>query len=242
MELFITTFADDNFTLFHNDGNGLFTDISYPSGLGEPTIPFLGWATFFFDYNNNGWKDLFCVNGHVYPEVEQLFKDMRYLQSPLLFENLGNRKFQDVSQKVGLAEFKLTGRGGAYGDYDNDGDLDVALVNMDDHPLILRNQGGNKLGHWLQLKTIGVKSNRDGIGALVKVVVDGRTQYDRVRCGGNYLSGNDMRLHFGLGASLLVNQIEIQWPSGVVDRLTDVKADQRVVVQEGKGQFVGNKR
>jgi enediyne biosynthesis protein E4 len=237
MELFITTFADDNFTLFHNDGNGLFTDISYPSGLGEPTIPFLGWATFFFDYNNDGWKDLFCVNGHVYPEVEQLFKDMKYLQSPLLFENLGNKKFQDVSQKVGLTGFKLAGRGGAYCDYDNDGDIDVAMVNMDDRPLILRNQGGNNLGHWLEFMLIGTKSNRDGIGALVKVVTEGRTQYDRVRCGGSYLSGNDLRLLFGLGKSFLAHQVEIQWPSGVVDRLTDVKADQFIVVQEGRGQM-----
>src|SRR5262249_23490666 len=153
---------------------------SYPSGLGEPTIPFLGWATFFMDYNNDGWKDLFCVNGHVYPEVEQLFKDMKYLQSPLLFENLRNKKFQDVSQKVGLAGFKFAGRGGAYCDYDNDGDIDVVIVNMDDRPIILRNQGGNKLGHWLEVKLIGAKSNRDGIGAVVKIVTEGNIQFDRV--------------------------------------------------------------
>jgi hypothetical protein len=237
MDLFITTFADDNFTLFHNDGNGLFADISYPSGLGEPTIPFLGWATFFFDYNNDGWKDVFCVDGHVYPEVEQLFKDMKYLQSPLLFENLGNKKFQDVSQRVGLTEFKLAGRGGAYGDYDNDGDIDVAMVNMDDRPLILRNQGGNKLGHWLGIKLIGTKSNRDGIGALVKIITERGPQYDRVRCGGSYLSGSDLRLLFGLGNSLLTHQLEILWPSGNVDRLTDVRADQFVVIQEGRGQI-----
>ena len=160
---------------------------------------------------------------------------MKYLQSPLLFENLGNKKFQDVSQRVGLTQFKLAGRGGAYGDYDNDGDIDVAIVNMDDRPLILRNQGGNILGHWLEVKLIGTKSNRDGIGALVKIVTEGRTQYDRVRCGGSYLSGSDLRLLFGLGDNLLAHQVEILWPSGVVDRLTDVKSDQFVVVEEGRG-------
>ncbi|MFN8007387.1 MAG: CRTAC1 family protein [Terriglobia bacterium] len=237
MDLFITTFADDNYTLFHNDGNGLFSDISYPSGLGEATVPYLGWATFFFDYNNDGWKDLFCLNGHVYPEVEKLFKDVKYLQSPLLFENLGNRKFKDVSEQVGLNTFRIAGRGAALGDFDNDGDFDIAAVNMDYPPLLLRNQGGNALGHWLELKLIGTKSNRDGIGALVKVVAGSLTQTDRVRCGGNYLSGNDLKLLFGLGVKDLADHIEIRWPSGTVDHLHNVKANQFITVQEGAGQI-----
>jgi hypothetical protein len=237
MDLFITTFADDNYTLFHNDGNGLFSDISYPSGLGEATIPFLGWATFFFDYNNDGWKDVFCLNGHVYPEVEEFFQNMPYRQHPLLFENIAEKRFKDVSAGVGLVSLKLSGRGGAFGDFDNDGDLDVAVVNMDDRPLLLRNEGGNKAGHWLQVKAVGIKSNRDGIGALVKVVTGNRSQYDRVRCGGNFLSGNDLSLHFGLDADLVADLVEISWPSGTVDRLTHVKADQFIIAQEGKGQI-----
>jgi enediyne biosynthesis protein E4 len=236
-DLFITTFADDNYTLFHNEGKGLFVDVSYPSGLGEATIPFLGWATFFMDYNNDGWKDLFCVNGHVYPEVDRLFKGASYRQRPLLFENLRNGKFRDASLEVGLGAFQLPGRGGAFCDFDNDGDLDVCIVNIDERPVLLRNDGGNAAGNWLQVKTVGTKSNRDGIGALVKVIADELTQYDRVRTGGSFLSGNDMRLHFGLGEREEADAVEVHWPSGAVDRLTRVRANQVLVVQEGKGQI-----
>lgn len=237
MDLFVTTFADDNYTLFHNEGKGLFTDISYPSGLGELTIPFLGWATFFMDYNNDGWKDLFCVNGHVYPEVDHLFHDVPYRQPPQLFENSGKKTFREVTRLVGLSRFKLSGRGGAFCDYDNDGDLDVAIVNMDDRPVLLRNDGGQNLGSWLQIKTVGTKSNRDGIGALVKVVTKTGAQFDRVRRGGNFLSGNDSRLHFGLGANGTVDLVEVKWPSGTVDRLTGVRSNQLVVVREGQGRI-----
>jgi len=242
MDLFVTTFADDNYTLFHNDGNGVFSDISYPSGLAEPTIPFLGWATFFMDYNNDGWKDLFCVNGHVYPEVERLFKDVGYRQPPQLFENRANGKFRDVSLEVGLGAFRLPGRGGAFCDYDNDGDVDVCIVNIDDRPVLLRNDGGNVAGHWLQVKTVGTKSNRDGIGALVKVVAGNLTQHDRVRTGGSFLSSNDLRLHFGLGEHQEADSIEVHWPSGTVDRLTHVAANQALVVREGQGPMPSHYR
>ncbi|HXX24774.1 MAG TPA: ASPIC/UnbV domain-containing protein [Terriglobia bacterium] len=129
------------------------------------------------------------------------------------------------------------GRGGAYCDYDNDGDLDIAITAIDSRPLLLRNDGGNRSGHWLQIKTIGTKSNRDGIGAEVKVVAGGLTQYDRVRTGGSWLSGNDMRLHFGLGNRRGAELVEINWPSGRVDQLTNVSADQILVVREGEGQI-----
>jgi enediyne biosynthesis protein E4 len=237
MDLFITTFADDNFTLFHNDGNGFFTDISYPSGVAEPTIGPLGWATFFLDYNNDGWKDIFCVNGHVYPEVDRLFKDVNYRQSPQLFRNLGNGKFRQVTRDVGLGALRLAGRGGSYCDFDNDGGLDICVTALDGQVLLLRNEGGNKSGHWLQVKTVGTKSNRDGIGALVKVVAGNLTQYDRVRTGGTFLSGNDLRLHFGLAEHGVTDLVEIRWPSGTLDRLTHVQANQALVVQEGKGQI-----
>ena len=233
-DLFVTTFSDDNYTLFHNDGEALFTDISYPSGLGEPTIPFLGWATFFLDYNNDGWKDLFCVNGHLYPEVDELFPDMSYRQPSQLFANTGNGRFREVSAEVGLRSLPLrSGRGAAVGDYDNDGDPDICIVNIDDRPTLLRNDGGNQ-GHWLQIKTVGTVSNRDGIGARVKVVAGSKTQYDRVRTGGSYLSTSDIRLRFGLGDQGKADLVEIHWPSGNVDRITDVPANQLLVVQEGK--------
>jgi enediyne biosynthesis protein E4 len=235
MDLFLTTFAGDNKTLLHNDGECVFTDVSYPSGLGEATIPFLGMATFFIDYNNDGWTDLFCVNGHLYPEVDRLFTDDHYFQHPQLFKNLGNGKFSEVSQDVGLAALQLGGRGGAFCDYDNDGDLDVAITTIDGRVLLLQNEGGNAAGHWLQVKTIGRKSNRDGIGALIKVVAGDLTQYDRVRCGGNWLSGNDMRLHFGLGEHQQIDILEVHWPSGTIDRLTGLAADQTIIVEEGKG-------
>jgi hypothetical protein len=236
-DLFITTFAHDNKTLFHNDGKGIFTDVSYPAGLGDPTINYLGMATFFIDYNNDGWKDIFIVNGQLYPEVDKFFTDEHYLQNPQLFANQANGKFREVSKDVGIGSMLLGGRGGAYCDYDNDGDQDILITTIDNRPVLLRNDGGNSAGHWLQIKTVGTKSNRDGIGAWVKVVAGDLTQYDRVRTGGSWLSGNDMRLHFGLGPRQGAERIEITWPSGRVDQLTNVSAGQIIVVREGEGQI-----
>jgi hypothetical protein len=235
-DVFITEFAEDNYTLFHNDGKGVFSDISYPSGIAEATIHYLGWATFFIDYNNDGLKDLFCVNGHVYPEADRVPGSF-YRQPPLLFQNLGNRRFKLVSADVGLASLRLPGRGGAFCDYDNDGDLDVAIINIDDRPTLLRNDGGSRAGNWLQVKTVGVKSNRDGVGAAVKVVAGDLVQYDRVRTGGSFCSSNDMRLHFGLGSRQVVDLVEIRWPSGAVDRLTNVDPNQVLVIREGAGRI-----
>jgi hypothetical protein len=235
MDLFVTTFASDNSTLFYHEGKGQFIDSTYPAGLGEPTIPHLGMATFFFDYNNDGLLDLFSVNGHLYPEIDRFFHDEHYRQPPQLFENLGKVKFREVSDQVGLGAMRLGGRGGAYGDYDNDGDLDVVITNIDGQPTLLRNDGGNAAGHWLQIRTVGTKSNRDGLGALVKVTAGDLVQYDRVRTGGNWLSGNDVRLHFGLGKHEEVDSVEVHWPSGTVDLVPRVRANQAIVIQEGKG-------
>jgi len=241
MDLFATEFADDNYTLFYNEGKGVFTDISYPSGLGEATIPYLGWATFFVDYDNDGLKDLFCVNGHVYPEADRV-QGSSYRQVPLLFKNLGNSRFRNVNSEVGIQALRLPGRGGAFCDYDNDGDLDIAIINIDDRPTLLRNQGGNEAGHWLQVKTEGVKSNRDGVGALIKVVAGKLIQYDRVRTGGSFLSSNDTRVHFGLGLSQAADLVEITWPSGIVDRLRHIDANQVVTVREGEGPVASSYR
>jgi hypothetical protein len=241
-DLFITSFATEHKTLFHNDGKGIFTDVSYPAGVGEATIPYLGMATFFIDYNNDGWKDIFIVNGQLYPEVDKYFPDEHYLQNPQLFENLKNGKFREVSREVGVGAMRIGGRGGAFCDYDNDGDIDVAITTIGGRPLLLRNDGGNTAGHWLQVKTVGTKSNRDGIGALVKVAAGTLTQFDRVRTGGTWLSGNDMRLHFGLGQHEEADWVEVHWPSGMIDRLKHVDANQVVVVREGDGQILSHYR
>jgi hypothetical protein len=199
-------------------------------------------ATFFMDYNNDGWKDIFIVNGQLYPEVDRYFSDEHYLQNPQLFENLKNGKFREVSREVAVGALRIGGRGGAYCDFDNDGDIDVAITTVGGRPLLLRNEGGNAAGHWLQVKTVGTKSNRDGIGALVKVAAGTLTQFDRVRTGGSWLSGNDMRLHFGLGQHEEVDSVEVHWPSGMIDRLTHVDANQVVVVREGEGQILSHYR
>lgn len=237
MDLFITTFADDNFTLFRNTGHGSFDDISFPSGVATPTIPFLGWSTFFMDFNNDGWKDIFCVEGHIYTEALGGKMHAPYKQHPQIFENQRNRAFREVTADVGLGNLFLAGRGGACCDYDNDGDLDAAIICIDDHPVLLRNDGGNRAGHWLQVKTVGVKSNRDGVGALVKVTAGDLVQTDRVRTGCAFMSSCDMRLHFGLGAREKADAVEIHWPSGHVDKLVNIAAGQVLVIQEGGKQL-----
>jgi hypothetical protein len=237
MDLFITTYADDNFTLFHNAGRGVFDDISYPSGIAVPTIPFLGWSVFFMDFNNDGWKDIFCVEGHIYIEALKGGMHAPYRQRPQVFENLRDLRFREVGAEVGLGQMFLAGRGGACCDYDNDGGLDAAIICIDDHPVLLHNDGGGQAGHWLQVKTVGTKSNRDGVGALVKVTAGDLVQVDRVRTGCAFLGSNDTRLHFGLGPHEKVDFVEVHWPSGQLDKLRGVEANQILVIREGAGRI-----
>jgi hypothetical protein len=234
MDLFVTTFANDNYVLFHNDGRGFFTDVSYPSGVGEPTIPWLGWTTFFLDHDNDGWTDLFAANGHVYPEIDGKIAE-KYRQPLQLFRNLSGGKFREVSRETGLTALPWkSARGGAFCDFDNDGDLDILISNIDDGPQLLENSGGNNAG-WIELKLIGTKSNRDAIGAQVRVQAGDLVQYDHVRAGAGFLSSNDPRLHFGLGEHKTINSIEIRWPSGAVEKLQDIKTDRIVAIKEGSG-------
>jgi hypothetical protein len=235
MDIFITTYADDNFSLFHNVGGGVFNDISYPCGIGVPTIPYLAWSVFFMDFNNDGWKDIFCVEGHIYIEALGGRMNAPYRQRPQVFLNQRNKTFREVGAELGLGKMFLAGRGGACCDYDNDGVLDAAIICIDDRPVLLHNEGGNRAGHWLQVKTVGTKSNRDGVGSLVKVGAGELVQVDRVRTGCTFLGSNDMRLHFGLGDHESVDYVEVHWPSGQVDRLDKLKANQTLVIQEGKG-------
>ena len=234
-DLFVTTFANDNYVLFHNDGKGLFSDMSFQSGIGESTVSFLGWGTFFLDYDNDGFKDLFAANGHVYPEIDGKLNREVYRESLLLFHNLKNGKFQESDQVAGLRRLPVhSARGAAYCDYDNDGDLDIAVSNIDERPQLLRNEGGNRQ-HWLEMRLVGTRSNRDAIGALVKVRTGEVVQWDRVRTGGSYISGNDLRLHFGLEDHDSVDSIEIRWPSGAIEKLEKVPANRILTIQEGNG-------
>jgi hypothetical protein len=233
MDLFITTFADDNYVLFHNDGEGLFTDVSYPAGAGEPTVPYLGWATFFFDYDNDGYPDLFCANGHVYPEVDGKIRES-FRQPSQILRGIGGGKFRDVTGELGLkAITPQSARGGSFADFDNDGDLDVIISIMDAKPMLLENMGGN-ISNWLRVQLRGEKCNRMGVGARVKMTAGGVTQYASVRAGESYLSSNDPRLHFGLGEASEAD-IEVSWPGGGLERITGVKANQLVQIRQKDG-------
>ena len=235
LDLFTTTFSDDHFTLFRHEEDGAFTDVSFEAGVGEPTLPYLGWGALFVDYDNNGYRDLFTANGHVYPEVAARTKDLAYLQICLLFENGGNGKFREIGERVGLSELPpRLHRGAAYSDYDNDGDLDIFVVNQDDRPTLLRNEGGNR-NHWISVRTIGTQSNRDGIGAKIKIRAGNLSQTDQVRSASSYLSQNDRRVHFGLRSHSMVDELEIRWPSGKVEKFARLPADRVVTVKEGFG-------
>jgi hypothetical protein len=229
LDLFVTNFDDDYNTLYHNDGHGSFTDVSYAAKVAAVSLPYVGWGTKFFDYDNDGWLDLFVVNGHVYPQLPS------YRQRNLVHKNNRDGTFTEVAEKLGAPFLeKRVGRGAAFGDLDNDGDVDVVINNLDGGPQLLRNDGGNANNSVL-IKTIGVKSNRDGIGARVKVLAGDLIQTDEVRSGDSYLSQSDLRLHFGLEKRTKIDLIEVRWPSGVVDRITDASVNKILTVKEGQG-------
>ena len=229
LDLFVTNFDDDYNTLYHNDGHGSFTDVSYAAKVAAVSLPYVGWGTKFFDYDNDGWVDLLVVNGHVYPQLPT------YRQRNLVHHNNRDGTFTEVGAQLGapFAE-KRTGRGAAFGDIDNDGDVDVIINNLDGTPQLLRNEGGNANNSVL-IKLIGTKSNRDGIGARVTVVAGDLKQLDEVHSGDSYLSQSDMRLPFGLEKRTKVDLIEVHWPSGVVDKIANVNANKILTIKEGLG-------
>ena len=229
LDLFITNFDDEYNVLYHNAGRGSFVDVSYDSGVALVSLPYVGWGTKFFDYDNDGWLDLFVANGHAYPQRD------RYRQRKLLYRNNRDGTFSEVAAQFGSALMEeRASRGTAFGDIDNDGDVDILVNDLDSSPQLLRNDGGNK-NNWILVKTIGTRSNRNGIGAKVKVVSGDLVQLDEVRSGGSYISQNDLRLHFGLEKHTSVDLIQVRWPSGVVDTLTNVSVNKIVAVKEGKG-------
>ncbi|MCH7761368.1 CRTAC1 family protein, partial [candidate division TA06 bacterium] len=199
LDIFVTNFSDDVNTLYHNNGDKTFEDVSYLTGVGEPSYPYVGWGTNFFDYDNDGDQDLLVVNGHPLYSLEERIEEEPTAQGDLLFENQGNGTFIDVSLKSGdYFHTERVGRGLAVGDYDNDGDIDLFVTNNNQEANLLRNDGGNQ-NNWLMIKTIGTKSNRDGIGARIKVFSGELTQMDEVRSGTSYLCQNDLRVHCGFG-------------------------------------------
>jgi hypothetical protein len=240
LDIVKTNFAGDTPSLYHNLGGANFEDTTFTAGLGLHT-QYLGWGCGFFDFDNDGWPDILICNGHVYPEVEQLTTEAGYPQRKLLYKNLRNGKFEDVSFNAGPGiSVPAASRGCAFGDFDNDGDLDVVVNCVNDLPQLLRCDTTLK-NNWIKVRTIGVKSNRSGIGARLRCVTRAageskpHSQIDEVRSGGGYFSQNDLRVHFGIGAAEKVELLEIRWPSGQVDSLKDLKANQLYYVTEGKG-------
>ena len=236
LDLLVTDFSDDYKVLYRNDGDANFTDVSYQSGIAQDAIPFLGWGAGFIDFDNDGWKDIMMINGHVYPQVDNYDWGTSFAQRPLLYRNLMGRKFELVPavEGTGLAE-AFAGRGAAFGDLFNDGKIDVVVNVLDGHPVVLRNVS-NDGHHWVELKLIGgPKSPRDAVGATVYLTGKGMRQRGDVLSGGSYLSSNDPRVHFGLGDATKVDLVEIHWPSGAVERVKLPSVDRIFTIEESKG-------
>jgi hypothetical protein len=240
LDIFKTNFSDDTSTLYRNNGDGTFTDVTFEAGMGLNTR-YLGWGCGFVDFDNDGWADIFLVNGHVYPELEKAGLDTPFKEPKALYRNLRNGRFEDVSSRAGPGvSLAFSARGTAFGDFDNDGDIDVVINNMNDKPTLLRNNVEIR-NRWLKIKTLGTRSNRTGIGARVRVVTGQHTQIDEVRSGGSYISQNDLRLHFGMGSAIKADLVEVRWPSGRVDTLRNVETNQVIWVKEGAGLMKAQK-
>jgi hypothetical protein len=229
--IFRSNFSDEFETLYRNRGKGVFDDVTLDAGMGQNTR-YVGWGTGFFDFNNDGWKDLLLVNGHVFPEVDTLGIDVHYRDRAILYQNLGNGKFRDISREAGPAfEERHSARGAAFGDIDNDGAIEIAVNNQNETPSLWK-QTEKAPGHWVIVQVTGTKANRSGIGAKVRVTANGHTQLDEVRSGGSYLSQNDLRLHFGLGSARTVDRIEIEWPGGQKQAVTSQPADRVLQIRQ----------
>ena len=217
-----------------NDGNYDFHDVSYKSGVALPSLPWVKWGDAFFDVDNDGWLDLIFVSGQVYPQMGGL-PGAGYEQPKVLNINQGDGTFCDASQQAGPAlQEKRVSRGVAIGDLFNDGNVDVVVEDLDGPPMVLRNKGlpGR---HWVSFELAGTKTNRLAINARIKITAGGMTQTSQVLSGASYLSQNDLRQHFGLGSATKIDSVEIDWPSGTVDKMTNLEADKFYSVLEGKG-------
>jgi enediyne biosynthesis protein E4 len=235
LDIFKTNFSDDTSTLYRNNGDGTFDDVTYAAGLGLHT-QYLGWGTMFFDLDNDGWPDLLLVNGHVYPEVDKQHLGSNYEEPRILYHNDGDGKFTDISAGAGPGiATASSSRGLAIGDLWNDGKLSAVISNMNAPPSLLVNQVRNA-NHWVAVKTEGVKSNRDGIGARIRVKAGARILVDEVRSGSSYISNNDRRVHFGLGAVAHIDWVEICWPNGLREVFENPSIDRILLLKEGTGK------
>jgi hypothetical protein len=237
--LLITNFANQMLSLYHNEGSGLFVDEAPQSEIGRASLLTLGFGCFFFDYDLDGWPDVFVANGHIDPDIQRVQANVKYAMPPHLFRNMGNGKFEEVTKSMGAAfNSPRVARGAAYADIYNDGRLDILMATNDGPAVLFRNEAsGGTAGtanRSLRVKLVGTKSNRDGIGAKVRVTASG-TQTEMMRSGSSYLSASELVLTFGLAQHDKAESVEIAWPSGQVDRLTNVAAGETIVVTEGKG-------
>jgi hypothetical protein len=234
-----TNFSDDSNNLYHNDRNGEFTDQAGAAGIGSISIPYLGFGAKFLDFDNDGWPDLFIANGHVDPQVEGQSFGVGYAERPFLFRNLKNGKFEEIGERAGPAfRKKYVGRGALTADFWNRGRTDLLMTNLNGSPVLFRNEVPTS-GHWLRIKTVGTKSNRDGFGARVEITSGGVVQNAEVRAGSSFESSSDPRLLIGLGTATRVDSIVIRWPGGQVDRVSYVGVDRQVEIKEGHG-MIGN--
>jgi hypothetical protein len=230
----ITNFSNQMLALYHNEHNGLFVDEAPHSDIGHATLLTLGFGCFFFDYDLDGWPDIYVANGHIEDAIERVQPRVRYAEPPHLFRNLGNGKFSETTSSAGAAFASArVARGAAYGDINNDGALDLLISTNGSAPTLFRNTGAS--GHSLRVKLVGAKSNRDGIGSIVRITAGSDVQSQMLRSGSSYLSSSELVLTFGLGAHVQADAIEIRWPSGQVDQLKNVPADQIITVKEGTG-------
>jgi len=235
LSMFITEFADQPNTLYRNQSASFFEDVAMSSHLGQPSLPLVGWGTTFFDMDNDGWLDLFVANGHVYPQMDEVKGSAAYAEPMLLHRNLRNGTFEEVSKEAGLAEMPLKSRrGAAFGDIGNSGNVDIVVLNVGEPPALLlnTNRSGN---HRVLFHLVGTKSNRAAIGARVTIHAGDITQFDEVRCGGSYLSQNDLRLHFGLGSAARIDSVVVRWPTGKTETLKNIAADKIYTIVEGGG-------
>jgi enediyne biosynthesis protein E4 len=235
LSMFITEFADQPNTLYHNLGLHGFEDVAMQSHLGQPSLPLVGWGTTFFDMDNDGWLDLFVANGHTYPQMDTVKGSAAYAEPMLLHRNLRNGTFEEVSKAAGIADMPLKARrGAAFGDIANNGNIDIVVLNVGAPPSLLLNT--NKIpNHRILFRLVGTKSNRAAIGARVTIHAGGMTQFDEVRGGGSYLSQNDLRLHFGLGSATTIDSLEVRWPTGKTESFKGVAADKIYTIVEEHG-------
>ncbi len=234
-DIFKTNFVDDTCNLYHNNGDGTFSDVSFSSGVGVNN-QYVAWGCGFIDYDNDGWPDIVQINGHVYPEVDQYNFGESFKNPRLVYRNLGNGHFKDVSAEMGsgIGE-RFSSRGAAFGDYNNNGCMDVLVLNLNDPPSLLRNDGGNKQ-NWIKVKLIGSTCNRTAIGARVRVITGKHIQMDEVHSGTSVMSQSDLRLHFGVGKIELIDAIEVKWPTTQkIDRFAHLKVNQILTIREGSG-------